>query len=241
MSVSDAAGNTATVLDRTIVVDNELSICNAQCDPNASLHAVGAKFLRRALVRRYANSGLTLTGQLFNSAGAPMPAATIELRQEASYPGAANELVTTTTTDAKGDWTLRVPKGPSRLVTVGYRSRSNNPIFATQLQYHETVAAAVRLSAPRRVRPGRAFAFHGELAGGYIPPGGALVSLEILFAGEWREIALLRTNHRGAFAYDYTFAAIGPATYRFRAALPHTVGYPFASGASRASFIHLGA
>ena len=106
-------------------------------------------------------------------------------------------------------------------------------------KYRETAAAGVRLSAPRRVHPGRAFAFQGALAGGYIPPGGALVSLEILFAGEWREIALLRTNHRGAFAYHYTFAAIGPATYRFRAALPHTIGYPFASGASRSSFIHL--
>ena len=69
--------------------------------------------------------------------------------------------------------------------------------------------------------------------------GGTLVSLEILFGGEWREIALLRTNRRGAFAYRYTFAAIGPATYRFRAQLPHTIGYPFASGASRSSYIHL--
>jgi hypothetical protein len=51
-----------------------------------------------------------------------------------------------------------------------------------------------------------------------------LVSLEIFFGGEWREIALLRTNRRGAFAYRYTFAAIGPATYRFRAQLPHTIG-----------------
>ena len=101
------------------------------------------------------------------------------------------------------------------------------------------MAAGVRLSAPRRVRPGRAFAFRGGLAGGYIPPGGALVSLEIFFGGEWREIALLRTNRRGVFAYRYTFAAIGPATYRFRAQLPHTIGYPFASGASRSSYIHV--
>jgi hypothetical protein len=172
-------------------------------------------------------------------AGVPMPGAMIELRQQPSYPGAPHVLVATTTTDAKGGWKLRVPRGPSRLITVGYRSRSNNPDFATQLQYRETVAAGVRLSAPRRARPGRAFAFRGGLAGGYIPPGGALVSLEIFFAGEWREIALLRTNRRGAFAYRYTFAAIGPATYRFRAQLPHTIGYPFASGASRSSYIHL--
>jgi len=78
----------------------------------------------------------------------------------------------------------------------------------------ETVAAAVRLSATRVARPGRTFAFRGGLAGGYIPPGGALVGLEIFFGGEWREIALLRTNRRGAFAYRYTFAG---------SALRHTV------------------
>lgn len=87
--------------------------------------------------------------------------------------------------------------------------------------------------------PGMLFAFHGALAGGYVPPGGALVNLEILFVGQWRDIALLSTNHGGAFAHHYTFAAIGPATYRFRAALHHAVGCPFASRASRARFIHL--
>jgi len=239
VSVSDAAGNTATVLDRSIVVQNELGTCNAECDGHASLHAADAQLLRKTITRRYASSGLTLTGQLVDHAGVPMPGAMIELRQQASYPGAPNVFVATTTTDAKGGWKLRVPRGPSRLLTVGYRSRSNNPTFATELQYRETVAADVRLSAPRRALPGRAFAFRGGLVGGYIPPGGALVSLEIFFGGEWREIALLRTNRRGAFAYRYTFAAIGPATYRFRAQLPHTIGYPFASGASRSSYIHV--
>jgi len=97
----------------------------------------------------------------------------------------------------------------------------------------------VRLSAPRHAHPGRAFAFRGHLAGGYIPRGGALVSLEIYYGGEWREIALLRTSRRGAFAYRYTFAAIGASTYRFRAQVPATIGYPFAAGASPSTYIHL--
>jgi hypothetical protein len=109
-----------------------------------------------------------------------------------------------------------LPRGPSRLITVGYRSPSNDPTFATQLQYRETVTAGVHLSAPRRASPGRVFAFRGHLAGGYVPHGGALVSLEIFFAGPWRQIALLRTNRPGAFAY------------------------PVPSGASGSSSIHLG-
>ena len=239
VSVSDAAGNTATVLDRSVVVENELGTCNADCDPRAILHTADAGLLRSTFVRSYADSGLTVTGQLVDHEGSPMNGAVLELRQEAGYPGARDVLVATTTTDARGDWKLRVPKGPSRLLTVGYRPRSNDPAFATQLQYRETVKAGVRLSAPRVSRPGRTFTFRGHLEGGYIPHGGALVSLEIFYGGEWREIALLRTNRRGAFAYRYTFAAIGPATYRFRARLPQTIGYPFASAASRSSYIHL--
>jgi hypothetical protein len=237
--VSDAAGNTATVLDRSVLVENEQGACNAQCDGQASIHAADVKLLRRTITRRYTNSALSLSGQLLNHDGAPMGGATLELRQQAAYPGARNALLATTITDGKGEWRLRAPKGPSRLLTIGYRARSNNPTFATQLQYRETVAAGVHLWAPRRAAPGKAFSFRGRLAGGYIPHGGALVSLEILFAGQWREIALLRTNRRGAFAYRYTFASIGHAAYRFRASLPQTAGYPFASGASKSSYIHL--
>jgi hypothetical protein len=125
------------------------------------------------------------------------------------------------------------------MVTVGYRSRSENPRFATQLDYRETVAAGVRLSAPRVAHPGRRFAFRGSLAGGYVPAEGAIISLEIFYARAWRQIALLRTTRGGAFAYRYRFAAIGPATYRFRARVLHTSAYPFAAAVSRSSRIHL--
>ncbi len=255
--VSDAAGNTASILSRTVTVENSgqylvrvqreqqeqalaaRGACNGECDDHASLHTGNAKLARRPFARRYARSGMTLDGQLVNHAGSPINGAVVELRQQASYLGAQSVLLATTTTNVKGDWKFRVPKGPSRVLTVGYRSRSKDPSFAAQLQLHEAVAAGVRLSAPRHAHPGRAFAFRGHLAGGYIPRGGALVSLEIYYGGEWREIALLRTSRRGAFAYRYTFAAIGASTYRFRAQAPATVGYPFAAGASPSTYIHL--
>jgi hypothetical protein len=194
--------------------------------------------LRRTLVRSYAESNLTLTGQLVSGAG-PVGGALIELDQQASYLGARSVAVATIKTDARGVWRLRVPKGPSRILTVGYRSHVDDAGFVAQLQYKELVRAGVLLSAPHRAQPGSPFAFRGHLAGGYIPHGGTLVSMEIFYAGQWREIALLRTNARGAFAYHYAFAPIGPATFRFRAQVPQTVGYPFATGASGSRYIHL--
>ncbi len=255
--VSDAAGNTTTILSRSVVVENggeylirvqheqqeqalaARGACNAECDDHASLRATDPKLTTKAFTRRFDRSGLILEGRLLDHAGSPMKGAVIELRRQADYPGAPDVLEATSTTDARGGWKFRVPRGPSRVLTVGYRSRSKDPSFAAQLQYHETVKAGVRLTAPRQAQPGRSFDFHGRLAGGYVSAGGVLVSLELFYGGEWREIALLYTDSRGRFTYRYRFAAIGPTTFRFRASLPPAVFYPFAPAASPATRIHL--
>ncbi len=255
--VSDAAGNTTSILSRNVTVDDSgeylvkiqheqqekalaaRGTCNAECDDHASIHAANARLSSRPFSRTYARSNLSLDGQLLDHTGSPMKGAVVELRQQPTDLGSKAVSLATTTTDAKGNWKFLVPKGPSRILTVGYRSRSNDPTFATQVQFHETVAAGVKLSAPKRVHPGVAFIFRGNLAGGYIPRGGALVSLEIYYGGEWREIALLHTNRLGHFHYRYTFAEIGVSTFRFRAQTPAIVGYPFAAGASPATHIHL--
>lgn len=258
--VSDAAGNTTTVLDRSVIFDNSgeyaikvhqeqieqqrrelliLGTCNAGCDNHASLRAADVKLTIKAFARHYAHSSLTLKGQLLDHTGSPMKDAVIDLTQQADYIGAQSVLLSTSTTNADGDWTFRVPKGPSRVLTVGYRARSKDPAYATQLQYHETVQAGVTLAAPRRVRPGESFDFRGRLAGGYIPTGGVLVSLEIYYGGEWREIALLRTKRHGTFAYGYTFASVMPATYSFRVFVPFSALYPFAPAAGPSAHVHL--
>jgi hypothetical protein len=245
--VRDAAGNAATVLSRTVAFDergqytlqlqrNEeqqalvaRGACNASCDDDARLKGSDESLVSRPFARRYQASGLTLTGKLLDHAGSPIPGARIEMGEQ---PGdtAASSLLRATTTDSKGRWELRVPRGPSRELTVGFRSHANDRGYATDLQYHEDVSAGVALNAPSRVRPGRAFYFRGHLAGGYLPPSGVLVSLEIHFAGRWREIALLRADKHGKFTYRYTFAPIASTVYRFRASVPHTVAYPFLTG-----------
>jgi len=255
--VTDAAGNTTSILSRSVMVENSgaylvrvqreraeqalaaRGTCNAQCDDHASLHSANVRLARKPFSRRYGDSGMILAGQLLNHAGGAMGGATVELVQQARYSGARPVTLGRATTDGRGTWRFKVPRGPSRLLTVGYRARSKDAAFATKLEFHESVAARVRLMAPPHARPGSAFVFQGQLVGGYIPRVGALVSLEIRYGGAWREIALLQTNRKGAFAYEYTFAAIGTATYRFRARVPRTVGYPFAGGVSAPTRIHL--
>ncbi len=174
--VSDVAGNTTSILTRTVAFNNsgeytlqvqrqeqaerqaqELmtrGVCNAGCDDHASLQAARAKLARRAFTRPYADSALTLAGRLLDHAGAPIAGAAIELRQQPSYLGAESRLIATTKTDRSGNWRFRVRNGPSRVLTVGYRSHSKDPGYVMQLSYHEKVLAPVTLSAPRQVRPG---------------------------------------------------------------------------------------
>ena len=92
--VSDVAGNTTSILTRTVAFNNsgeytlqvqrqqqaerqaqELAtrgVCNAGCDDHASLQAVLAKLARRAFTRPYADSALTLAGRLLDHLGAPI-------------------------------------------------------------------------------------------------------------------------------------------------------------------------
>ncbi len=255
--VSDAAGNTALILSRSVTVENsgqyiielqrrqqELALaargaCNGGCDEGAHLQAIDPKPTAVTFTRSYPRSGRALTGRLVNHAGAAMPGARVELTQQASSPLARSALIATATTDAKGQWSFLVPKGPSRTLVIGYRAYSNDPTYATQLEYSEHVPADVQLAAPRNAHPGRGFAFKGKLVGGYIPPAGALVSVQIYYAGKWREIALLRTNSNGAFRYRYAFAAVERHIYRFRAVVPYTTSYPFAAAASKPARVRL--
>ena len=127
-----------------------------------------------------------------------MPGAMVEVRQQASYPEAKNALVATATTDSKGDWKIRVPKGPSATcspsaIARAATTRPSPHSFSTTRRSRPDVQP---VCPPTRL-PGMGVRLPRLPRRRLLPPGGALVSLEIFFAGEWREIALLRTNHRG--------------------------------------------
>ena len=227
---NDAAGNATTVLSREVVIGR--GACNGSCDDQAKLAVSDAKLLK-PLTRRYARSAITLSGSLREPTGSPVAGSSLELLQQASYTGAPLVPIASTTTNALGGWTFAVPKGPSRLLRVMWRSHALDPGYATQLEYHERVFADIGLKAPRRVRVGVPFDFRGALVGGYIPPEHSTIQMEIFFLGRWRTIETLRTNPRGRFAYGYTFGTGAGASYLFRAVIQYSRAYPFLAATSR--------
>jgi hypothetical protein len=261
VTVTDAAGNSSVVMSQPLVTQNRTVVsanlnssvppppapaptpgaststtpslpCNAACDPHAILQAGYATAAAKTPTDTYGHSEMTLNGRLLDHTGAPMPGAQVELRQQPAAAGATSSLVATATTTATGGWSFNVPRGPSRLLVVGYRAHLGDAAFATQLQSHQVVVADAKIKAPKRTQPGKRIVFTGTLAGGNIPPGGELVAMEIDYAHKWRTIDLVRANQKGSFSYAYVFAGVPAARYRFRAVVPASPAYPFARGVS---------
>jgi hypothetical protein len=174
-----------------------------------------------------------LSGALREQTGSPVAGARLELLQQASDTGAPLRAIAATTTDAAGEWTFVVPRGPSRVLLVAWRSHALDVGYAAQLEYHEKVFSHIGLVAPRRVRAGVPFDFRGELVGGYIPPERSTIQMEIFYLGRWRTVETLHTNSRGRFAYRYTFSTGAGFSYLFRASIEYTRAYPFLASTSR--------
>jgi hypothetical protein len=103
----------------------------------------------------------------------------------------------------------------------------------------ETVPAEVKLLSvwPRTVAWGGTVRLVGQLVGGYLPPGGALVRLRI---GQGAAVTTYGVREHvagnGRFATTYTFGIGDPAMYRsfwFQIASLPMGDYPYGPGASR--------
>jgi hypothetical protein len=139
-------------------------------------------------------------------------------------------------TAANGTWTARLPRGPSRIVEAVYGGDATTE-GASSGQVRVTVRAKVKLlSVTRRVAWGGTVRITGQLLGGYLPPGGALVRLRIGQGSSFQTYGVQEhVTGRGRFTTTYTFGA-GYAgihkSYWFQIATLPMGDYPYAPAAS---------
>jgi hypothetical protein len=104
--VSDAAGNTTTILDHQVIIDNSgayttlltRGACNGtSCDDHAQLIQTSKQ--PSSFTRDLGNSGLTLIGRLLDHTGAPIKGAELQLFYEPSAAGAAVRALASVSTD----------------------------------------------------------------------------------------------------------------------------------------------
>lgn len=237
VSVIDAAGNAATVLDRTIDVENPGAPgpLNGQgASPQARLQARWRSTPRARLSTAYGRRE-TIVGRLTAPGGGPIVGAQIQLTGAPVLVGARAAVMPGARTGPEGEFTIRLPAGlSSRDLTVSYFARLGDPHPAASRQLQLDVRAPVSLTiSPRTASVDSAIYFRGRLEAGPIPAGGKELILEARSGGgRWIEFDVLRTDGHGRYRASYRFKFPGPAVYQFRVLCEQEADYPYAEGAS---------
>ncbi len=236
VSVIDAAGNPATVLDRDVTIYNPPPPGGPN-GTNASAHAtlsVGWAATRRARLSSGYGHAQTIAGRLTGAGGVPIGAAQVDVSSTAAYAGARTAAMASVLTDAHGRFSLRLPAGSSsRTLRFTYSDAFDAPPVATRTLTLSVRAGLTLGVVPRTTSVGRSIRFSGRLLGGPVPTGGKLLVLEARSpGGAWLEFDVIRSDARGRFHASYRFRFPGPATYQFRVLCEAEADYPYATGAS---------
>jgi hypothetical protein len=226
--VTDAAGNSATVLDQTITTANLTTVSSLLPTPAPSSTAgpvyafaldKRTSALGTKVSRTYSHSALTLSGTLDGEAGLAAPGVTVAVWASPAN-GSAFSMLTQTMTDGAGRWTLHVPEGASRVLNVVAGTGATPADSSSTVSVNETVTPTLSLNI---ATPGGAkLAFSGQLA---ISPLGAprpLVFIEVKGPDGWQTVGSpTRVSATGRYRYIY---ASSPFTvgrrFEFRAVTP---------------------
>lgn len=245
VSVLDAAGNQASVIDRNVTIANPVVAgagasaaglglpngTNASAKASLTVAWKGAKGTRLTSGFGHAQ---TVAGRLTAPGGAPIAGAVVAIVSTAGYQGARAVVLAPAHTGADGRFTVRAAPGDSRTLRFSYSARTGEAAVVSH-SLVLTVRAAITLTiAPRTASVGRQIHFKGRLLGGPVPAGGKLLVLEARSpGGPWIEFHVARSARDGRYAAGYTFRLPGPHTYQFRVVCEHEADYPYAAGASR--------
>jgi hypothetical protein len=239
VSVIDAAGNGAPVLDRVITVANPPLPCtgaspgSASPSGSATLSASWRGTRKQSVTSSYGRAP-AIDGRLSGPGGATVGGATIDLVATPTFVGGTPISMPSPRTRPDGRFSVRLPAGvSSRTLCFAYRpAGASAPVATRTLILNVRASIALRV-APRTASVGRSIFFHGRLRGGPVPPDGKQLVLEARSPGsQWLEFRVIRTNARGRFSASYTFRFPGPARYQFRALSEPESDYPFAAGTS---------
>jgi hypothetical protein len=246
VTVTDPAGNSAVVLDKTIDVVNPTSQeggtrARVQGQPNgtnASAQAdLAAGWLgsKRARISGPYGKAHTIAGHLTAPGGEPIAGAQLECDATAAYAGARAAPFACPKTDSAGRFELKIPAGAgSRTIELAYKARTGEPVPVATRTLGLVVRAGIRLRvAPQTTSVGKTIHFMGIVLGGPQPKGGKPVVLEARSpGGPWIEFDVVRATAKGRFKDAYTFKFGGPVSYTFRAVCEAEADFPYATGAS---------
>ena len=248
VTVLDAAGNSAPVLDRQLVVSNAAGAATASSgQPNGSgasaqaslavaWHGTTSARLSMPFGRRE-----SIAGRLTGAGGQPIAGAQIEVQASQASVGAAAVAMSSPVTGPDGSFALTVPAGASsRSLLFAYHAHLGDALPAATRTLQLSVRAALRVAvSPRSASVGQRIRFSGRLLGGPVPASGKLLILEARAPrGPWIQFQVVRSDTRGRFRASYRFRFAGPANYQFRVVSEPESDYPFGAGVSNVVSLH---
>ena len=154
----------------------------------------------------------TIHGLLTSSEGIPLGGQPVTILASPSNGSGAIRRVAVVTSKSDGTWSLRLRPGPSRVITGYYAGTPTIRPSAGTVRV--IVPAKVKLLSvsPHRVPWGGTIRIVGQLKGGYLPPGGALVRLRIGSGKAFTTFGVQEhITGKGRFSTTYTFGAGDPA------------------------------
>lgn len=285
VEVTDAAGNTSTVLDQTITTANRTTVSAllrsapaattttttpatttpATTTPTTtpattttptptttpasssapattpSLYAFSlspaTKRMSKGLHRGYSRSALALSGTLENEAGVPATDVPVSLWSKPRSGGVFTEIAHSTST-ATGGWSLKVPKGASRVLRVIAGAGAQPASSPSAVSVSETVTPSLSLHI---ATPGGArLIFTGHLGIAPIGKPRPTVLIEVWGQHGWQAVgAPVRVSAHGNYRYLYRSSPFTVGRrFRFRALTPAATLWSTASSRSRKAKVH---
>ena len=180
---------------------------------------------------------VTIHGLYMTAQGAPIANQPVDI-EAAPDNGFGNfSQIATATTGADGSWTATLPAGPSRIIRA--TSQGTATILPSTGQVTALVPAMIKLVRvwPRHVAWGGTVHLVGQLLGGFLPSGGALVRLRIGYKSTYSTYGVEEhVTGDGRFSTVATFGPGDPSvlrTYWFQIASLPMGDYPYAPAASQ--------
>jgi hypothetical protein len=177
----------------------------------------------------------TVSGVIELADGSALGGQTVEVLSAADDNAPRFGLMATVTTNVYGEWTARVPRGPSRLIEAVYPgSATTEPAVSGMVTLAVPARIAVEIS-PRVVPWSGKIAIRGRLVGGYVPADGLALRLRVPYPGGQILQEPFRTDGHGRFRFDWSYhSGQGVVTYPFVVATTATESdYPWEASSSR--------
>ena len=179
---------------------------------------------------------VTVHGLYTTDQGVPLAGQRVDIFAAPNNGIAPFSQVAVVTTTADGSWTATLPPGPSQIIRAVTDGTAT--ILPSSGQVTTVVPARVRLLRvwPRHVGWGGTVHLVGQLLGGYLPSGGALVRLRIGYGSTYNTYGV--EEHVMGDGRFSTVASFGPGdpsvhrTYWFQIASLPMGNYPYAPAAS---------